>query len=291
MALLNYFVIAIVWFVSLLPFKILYLFSDFIYLFIYYIFRYRRPEVKINLANSFPEKNPAELKKIEKKYYHNLCDLIVEIAKIRHISKKQLLSRIQIKNKEVVEKYLEQNKSVFAVTGHIGNWEWTGMAFPLKFNTRIIAVVKPLSSQFFDKYFYFLRTRFTSEGPIPYKQTLRALIKHKKENTITVLASDQTPAWGEIEYWTTFLNQDTPVFLGTEKMAKSIDVAVVFFTNTRIKRGYYEIEFHEITNKPKETANFEITESHVRYLENFINKNPDNWLWSHRRWKHKKEVA
>ncbi|NVO04155.1 MAG: lysophospholipid acyltransferase family protein [Bacteroidetes bacterium] len=290
MVIINYFLISLIWFFSLLPFKILYFFSDFLYLLIYYVFGYRKKEVKVNLVNSFPNKSAEELKKIEKKYYHNLCDLIVEIAKIRHISQKQLLSRIQFKNKEIVNGFIEQGKSVFVVTGHIGNWEWTGMSFPLNFNARVIAVVKPLTNKFFDNYFYFLRTRFTSEGPVPFKQTLRALIKHKNEKTITVLASDQTPAKEEIEYWTTFLNQDTPVFLGTEKMAKALDVVVLFFTNKRVKRGYYEIEFSTITNRPKETKEFEITESHVNLLEKFINNNPDNWLWSHRRWKHKKQI-
>lgn len=291
MVILNYFVIAVIWVVSLFPFKILYFFSDILFFFIYYIFGYRRKEVRTNLVNSFPEKSTDEIKKIEKKFYHNLCDLIVEISKTRHISKKQLLSRITFKNKDLLEKYLEQGKSIFVITGHIGNWEWTGMAFPLNFSAHVLAVVKPLSSVFFDKYFYFLRTRFTCNGPIPFKQTLRALIKHKNEKTITVLASDQTPAKGEIEYWTKFLNQDTPVFLGTEKMAKSLNVVVLFFTNTRIKRGYYEIEFSTITEKPKETQNFEITEAHVKLLENFINNNSDNWLWSHRRWKHKKPIS
>jgi len=291
MVILNYFAIAVIWLISLLPFKILYFFSDIIYVFIYYVFGYRKNEVRLNLSNSFPTKSIVELKIIEKKFYHNLCDLIIEIAKIRHISQKQLLSRIQFKNKDLIEKYLNQGKSIFVVTGHIGNWEWTGMAFPLNFSAHVIAVVKPLSSEFFDKYFYDLRTRFTSEGPIPFKQTLRALIKHKKEQTITVLASDQTPAKEEIEYWATFLNQDTPVFLGTEKMAKSLDVVVLFFTNTRIKRGHYEIEFSTITEKPKETEDFEITEAHVKLLENFINHHPDNWLWSHRRWKHKKQIS
>ncbi|PLX11097.1 MAG: hypothetical protein C0594_04055 [Marinilabiliales bacterium] len=122
-----------------------------------------------------------------------------------------------------------------------------------------------------------------------FKQTLRALIKHKNEPTITVIASDQTPAKGEIEYWTEFLNQETPVFLGVEKMSKSLGCVVVFLDMVRVRRGVYEIVISTLHENPKETKEFEITESHVRFLEDLIKKYPDNWLWSHKRWKHKKK--
>ena len=288
MIIINYLLLGLIWLISRLPFSLLYFFSDINFFFIYHVFGYRRKVVRVNLCNSFPEKSDKEIVSLEKKFYHHLCDLLMEILKIRGISKKQLLKRVHFKNTELLDELYEKGKSIIAVTGHLGNWEWTGMALPFNTKHKVFALVKPLSNEFLDKYMYKLRTRFAEDGPVPFKQAFRVIVKHKNIPTCSLLASDQTPTKGEIEYWTTFMNQETPVFLGTEKMARALNFEILFFPIRIIKRGYYEVEISKMFENPKGTVDFEITEKHTRLLEEFIFKNPENWLWSHRRWKHKR---
>jgi KDO2-lipid IV(A) lauroyltransferase len=154
---------------------------------------------------------------------------------------------------------------------------------------KVFAIYKELSSTDFDSYMKSLRSRFGVPTLIESKSTYRSLLQSKDTTNAVFLAGDQTPGGLDANYWTTFLNQDTPFFLGIEKMAKSLDYAVLFFDIKRIKRGHYEATITPITLNPKETKTNEITESYVRLLENAIINNPDNWLWSHRRWKHKRE--
>ena len=277
------------WFISLLPFWFLYILSDFLYVIVYYLIRYRRKIATQNLKNSFPEKSLVEIKQIEKKYYHNLCDIVVEFIKIRHISIDQLKKRMIITNPTILHELYNQNKSVFLSVGHCGNWDWFGKTMPYITDHKVFAIYKELSSTDFDSYMKSLRSRFGVPTLIESKSTYRSLLQSKDTTNAVFLAGDQTPGGLDANYWTTFLNQDTPFFLGIEKMAKSLDYAVLFFDIKRIKRGHYEATITPITLNPKETKTNEITESYVRLLENAIINNPDNWLWSHRRWKHKRE--
>jgi len=278
---------SVAWIVSLLPFCFLYAFSDFLYVILYYAVKYRKKVVYENIKNAFPEKNSKEIKKIAKKYFHNLCDIIVEVIKIRHITIKQLLKHVEFKNYQIIDELIGSGKSIIVATGHCGNWEWMSIKMAYIAKIKGFAIAKPLSDKNYDNYLNKLRTKFSTESVIKYKETYRKLIKNKDIQTINGFVVDQTPAKGEITFWTNFLNQDTPVYLGTEKIAKSLGMAVVFIYVKRIKRGYYEAEIIKITDDARFTSEHEITEKHVHLLEQFINKYPDNWLWSHRRWKYK----
>ena len=289
MIIVNYLLAGFIWILSTLPFFILYGISDFLFLFFFYVFEYRKKVVFQNLKRSFPNKSEKEIKKIAIKFYHNLCDIVIETIKIKTISKKNLLKRIRYNNIELIDHYYNEGRSVIAVCGHIGNWEWVGATMKEFIKHKGFAVVKPMSSNFWEKYISKLRLRFPKTGLVPFKQTLRVLVKNKESKTFTLIAGDQTPTKSEIGYWTTFLNQDTALFSGIEKIAKSLDMPVLFANIQRVKRGYYEITVSLLTDKPKETAENEITEMHVRALEKVIIEHPDNWLWSHKRWKHKRE--
>ena len=269
-----------------MPFFILYGISDILFFVFFHVVKYRRKVVYNNLSNSFPNLTEKERDLIAKRFYHNLSDLFVEVIKGKTISKSALLKRVEYKNAELLDKYFHENRSVLAITGHIGNWEWVGVTMPFMVKHKFFAVVKPLSDPFWEKYITRLRLRFGKEGLIPFKQTFRVLLKNRNEKTFTLLAGDQTPTKSEIEYNTFFLNQSTPVFLGPEKMAKSLDLVILFFDIQRKKRGHYVVEISLLTDKPKLTSEFEITEMHVKALEKVIQKQPDNWLWSHRRWKY-----
>jgi len=279
------------WVITLLPLRVLYLFSDFLYFVLYYMISYRRKVVAENLRNSFPEKSAAELKIIEKKFYRHLADLMVEILKLTHMSKAQSLDHMKVDNVELLERLYSEGRDVIAVIGHYNNWEWLkSLIFHTQHQT--VSIYKPLQNKRFDKFLLNLRNR---EGMIltPMSLIVREIIEARKANrrTIYSFVTDQTPPKGDIKYWTTFLNQDTPVYLGVEKIASKYDMAVVFFNVRKISRGYYcytpELLFEHSTGLPE----FTITESHVRKLEKVIKENPEYWIWSHRRWKHKKPAG
>jgi Kdo2-lipid IVA lauroyltransferase/acyltransferase len=290
-ALLFYIFYGLNWVITLLPMRILYLFSDFLYFVLYHIISYRRKVVAENLRNSFPEKSAAELKIIEKKFYRHLADLMVEILKLTHMSKAQSLEHMKIDNVELLERLYSEKRDVIAVIGHYNNWEWLkSLIFHTQYQT--VSIYKPLQNKRFDKFLLDLRNR---EGMIltPMSLIVREIIEARKADRRSIYSfiTDQTPPKGDIKYWTKFLNQDTPVYLGVEKIASKYDMAVVFFNVRKIRRGYYcytpELLFEHSTGLPE----FAITECHVRKLEEIIRENPEYWIWSHRRWKHKKPAG
>jgi KDO2-lipid IV(A) lauroyltransferase len=273
---------------SLLPLSVLYVLAKGINFLLYHVIGYRRKVVRENLKNSFPEKSDDERLAIEKEFYRYLANLIVEIIKINAISKEELKKRFQFKQTEMVEAYFEQGKSVLFCAAHYGNWEWVNMAIGICFSADNYAIYKPLSNPIFDYWFKRFRSKFGNRM-IAMRQTLRAVAAVKDRPSIFCFGNDQAPSKDESHYWTNFLNQQSSIQLGIEKIAKKTDRPIFYLKINLIKRGYYEITFDPICLKPKETEEFEITELHTRYLETMIKSNPPYWLWSHRRWKHQQQ--
>ncbi|MFD0765034.1 lysophospholipid acyltransferase family protein [Mucilaginibacter lutimaris] len=274
--------------VSLLPFWFLYGLADVIFLVLYYVVRYRRDVVKTNLANSFPDRSEAERHRIERCYYRYLGDLMVETIKMITVSEKALRERMKPTNPELVEHYFSRGRSIIAAAGHYCNWEMAALAFGLLTTEKRVIVYKPQTNEVFNDLFNRVRARFGAIL-VAMKQTLRTMIAFKNDLTFSVLVSDQTPNYHEINYFTNFLNQPTAVFLGIEKLAKMMDAVVLFYRIDRVKRGYYTYTLVPLIEQPKETTGHEITEAHVQYLEKLIQETPQYWLWSHRRWKYKPE--
>jgi KDO2-lipid IV(A) lauroyltransferase len=266
----------------------LYLISDVVFVILYHITGYRRKVVQENLKNSFPEKTEEERKLIERKYYKYMADLMMETIKSVSMSEKQVRKRMIPTNPELVEHYFKQGKSIMAAAGHYCNWEMACLSFGFLTDKRRLIVYKPQSNEVFTEFFNRTRSRFGATM-ISMKQTLRKMIEYKNELTFTVLASDQTPVKHEINYFTTFLNQPTAVFLGIEKLTKVVDCVVIFYRIDLVKRGHYTYTFVPLVEEPKQTKPYEITEIHVKYLESLIREKPEYWLWSHRRWKIKPE--
>ena len=269
-----------------MPFRILYGMSDITYFIAYYIIRYRRKIVFENLRNAFPEKSDKELEKISKSFYSYLCDLIVETIKNLTISKKASLARCKIKDVDVFEKLYSQNKNIILVIGHFGNWEWAGYSLSLSIKHQSVVIYKPLSNKYFNQFIYKIRTRLGAKL-IPMNDTFREMVNNKDNLNVTTFIADQTPP-PDGAYWTNFLNQDTPIFQGTEKIAKKLNYPVIFMSVNRLNRGYYEVSAEMLCENPANTSDGEISELHTRMLEKEIRKNPQFWLWSHRRWKHKR---
>lgn len=280
---------ATLYFFTLLPLPVQFVLSDPLFFFIYRIARYRKSTVYGNLHRAFPEKSEKEIRKIALSYYHHFCDYIIESIALTRISEKEVKKRFSYKNPEVISELHRQGKSILLAFGHSGNWEWI-TNLPLFFPYKVLAIYKPLKNKYVNRYFIRIRERFGVKT-IPMATSLRTIIEYdcNKVPTLTMVVTDQRPLINQIEYWTTFMNQETPVLLGTEKIAKKLDFAVVFMHIRKTRRGYYEGEFVQITDRPRETAPFEITELHVRELEKQIREQPFTWLWSHKRWKFKRE--
>jgi KDO2-lipid IV(A) lauroyltransferase len=273
-----------------LPLPLLYLISDLLYLVLYYFPSYRRKVVALNLKNSFPEKTDDELKTIEKKFYRHLSDLIIETLKLTHMSQKEQKKRFTYSNLEIIDRLREEKRDIIAVLGHYNNWEWpTLLPYYLKYKTVII--FKPLQNKYFNNFINNQRSKFGIKLT-PTSQVIREIVNYRKDkiNTVSVFISDQIPAKGDIKYWTTFLNQDTAVFTGAGKIAAKYDMAVVYFHIQKIKRGHYNLDIELLHDHTAGLTENQITETHVRRLEEIIREKPEFWIWSHRRWKHKKPV-
>ena len=268
---------------SYLPLNVLYILSDGLFLILFHVTKYRRNVVAENLKNAFPEKDITERNQITIQYYRYLCDLIIESVKMISISKAEAMERFKFVNPELLEEYFAQNKSIIAAAGHYGNWEMASN-IGLTTDKNTLVIYKPLTNQIFERFLKKVRSRFNAKM-VPMKTSFREILSYRKEPTISILISDQTPVQSDAHCFTTFLNQPTAVFLGIEKLAKSYNYPIVFCDVKVIKRGHYTCEFVPLVNEPKSTAEYEITEVHVRYLEKMIQKEPQYWIWSHKRWK------
>ena len=278
---LNTFLLALV---SHLPFWLLYLLADFVFVVLFYVIKYRRKVTQTNLANAFPEKSDHERKQIERKFYRFLADMIMESLKMNSISAQDILARCHITNPELLQGYFDRGDSVLLATGHYGNWEWGNLFMPLSFNEKMVVIYKPLSDKTFGGYLNKMRSRFGAIM-IPMKLTLRKIIEMKNEKYMVGFASDQTPTRHESKYFTDFLNQPTAVFLGLEKIAKATNHPVVFVQTERPRRGFYKYTFFTIAQEPSLTSEYEITDLTTQILEQIIRRRPELWLWSHKRWK------
>ena len=286
-----YFLRALTWFIQLFPLRFHYVMSDLIFLLICYVIRYRRKVVYTNLTKSFPEKSKREIRSIARKFYRHLCDSFIETLYFDRISENEIKKRLTLLDQEILEKYLVEGRPVILALGHYNNWEWN-CSWPLNSDYKGYVIYKRLTNKSFNLFYYNMRARF---GIVPLERadTYRQLIADQNNGKASASAflMDQTPRKHEIQYWTTFLNQETAVLTGTEKVARKLDAAVLFCHVRKLKRGYNRLEFSVIAEHAKDTAHFEITENATRKIEEMIVGRPELWLWSHKRWKHKREMA
>ncbi|MBK9284226.1 MAG: lysophospholipid acyltransferase family protein [Sphingobacteriaceae bacterium] len=270
----------------------MHLFSYLIYFLVYHVFGYRKKVVLSNLKNSFPEKSESEINKIAKDFYLHFCDVILETLKLLTLPKEKFKVHFKFDDAaiQLFNSFESKNQSMIGVMGHCGNWEWGAIAYPTQFKQLITGVYHPLSNKNVDALMLHLRSRYGG-NIIPMQRVYKEILTLKQKGIPTLLGliADQTPP-PESAYWTTFLNQDTPVFNGTEKIARKFNYPVIYVPIHKIKRGYYVMSAVLITDKPADMAEGLITELHTRALEKNIREQPHIWLWSHRRWKHKRKL-
>jgi len=290
-ALIYYLVLPFIYLLSLLPFPVLYLFSDLLFPLFYYVIGYRKKVVFKNLRNAFPEKTDKEIKKIAMAFFHYLCDLFLETFKTLTISKETMLKHCAMDPdaEALFAKMAAENKSIILVMGHMGNWEWAGNTFSLTCPQQLFVIYHPIANKYFNGLMHDMRSRFGSKL-IPMKDTFRQMLANRRIVNSTAFIADQTPL-PDNAYWTTFLNQETPVFKGTGLIAKKLNLPVIYVNIQRIKRGYYVLNAEMLIEDPATLSEDDITEMHTKRLEQDIIAQPETWLWSHKRWKHKRPVA
>ena len=275
-------------FLSIHPFWLLYLKSDCYFVLVYHLVRYRREVVRQNLLRSFPDKDAKAIRAIERRFYRNLCDLFVEAPKMMRMGPKGYKKRIAFTNPELVQQLYEQKKNIFYAIPHSGNWEWFGKLIPELTHHNGLAVYKKVKNGVFEDLMLYMRTKNCDLEMVESNSVLRRLVQLRNMQNAVLMMADQTSHGLESDYWTEFLHQDTCWFTGIERIAKKLDYAVVFVDMRRQGRGRYEVSFELVADDPKNAADGEIMEKYVRCVERFIEGNPDNWLWSHRRWKHQR---
>lgn len=288
-----YHIVYALWYVaSLLPLRIHYLFSDyFLYIFIYKIAKYRVKIVRKNLTESFPEKDVSELRHIESRFYHCLCDYFVETIKMMTISPEEMRRRMSLKGVDVVNQCIDEGQSCALYLGHLINWEWI-TSIPLWVDKRVQCgqLYHALENSIFDELFIQLRQRWGGVC-IALTDILRKTIDYKRQGTPTILGylADQVPHWNNIHHWCQFLNHDTPVMTGTERIASKNHQALFYMDVHLVKRGYYEVYFRLMTREPQQLKPYEATDIYFQLLEENIRRQPELWLWSHNRWKRTRE--
>ncbi len=284
-------VFSLLYLLSLLPLRALYLLSDGIYFIVFYIVRYRRRLVHKNMTDSFPDKSAKEIVRTEKQFYAWLCDYLVESVKMLSMSERQMRRRMTYVGVEQVNRCVEEGQSCALYLGHYCNWEWI-TTIPLHLSEKAWGgqIYHVLENRQMDRLFLRLRQRWGSTC-IPMAETLRRMVGFKQAGQPVVVGyiGDQVPFWNNIHHWCQFLNHDTPVLTGTERLVRRLDHAAFYLDIKRPRRGYYECTFSLITRHPKELKEFELTDIYFRRLEQNIMEAPQYWLWTHNRWKRTRE--
>ncbi|GAA4370797.1 lysophospholipid acyltransferase family protein [Hymenobacter saemangeumensis] len=272
-----------------LPWAVLYFLADGLYLLFAYVVRYRWRVILENLRNSFPEKSEAEIRQIGKAFYQHFSQVLVETLKLAVMTDEELKHRVHFPNPEVLERYLQAGRMAIGLSSHAGNWEWVLTSGAVWLSDEVDGVYKPLNNPFFESFMAELRTR-TGAGLIPMRDTLRDMVQRKGEPRVVSLLSDQAAGPEDRPYWTTFMHQEAGFYTSADRLAARFQAPVVYVSIRRLRRGYYEIVLTELYDgsTPLPADGFPITEAFVRHLERDIRAWPEQYLWTHRRWKHKR---
>ena len=273
---------------SYIPFKVMYVLSDGLFYLLYYVIRYRRPIVRKNLTESFPEKSEQEIIRIEKNFYRYFTDQVLESCKMTTISPEEVSRRMKFTNVEAADAVLKSGKSIALYIGHYGNWEWVS-SIPLWLGkeVRAVQIYHKLRNESMDKLMLQIRERMGAVS-VEMRKTARYITEMANSGQVSIVGfiADQSPRKKEVRHFLPFLHHNTPVLTGTEKIIKHYDFEAWFLNMKRVKRGYYEAELIRIHENPKDLPDFELTAIYYQMLERMIQNRPELYLWTHNRFKH-----
>ncbi|GAB3530763.1 lysophospholipid acyltransferase family protein [Pontibacter brevis] len=276
---------------SLLPLSVLYVLADFLYFLVYYLIGYRKKVVYQNLRSAFPEKSEQEIQQIAKDFYKQLADVVVETLKLSSMQVEEMRRRITFTNQHLLDDLVKQGTPVITMGSHAANWEWVLPAGAMRFDFPTNGIYKSLNNPFFEAYMLHTRSQMGARL-IEMKETSRDFVRNRKVPRVVAMLSDQTPLRSEIQYWTTFLNQDTPFYVGAEKLSNMFGYPVLYLDVKRTRRGHYTLTFEVITDgrqaNPATEDQYPITSLFAKKLEATIRRSPADYLWTHKRWKHKR---
>ncbi len=277
----------ILWCISILPFRVFYIFSDIICFFVYRVFSYRKQTVRKNLALTFPHLSDRERLVIERKFFTHMVDMFLEMIKTMTISDKEIKKRFTFTNIELLKEYEQKGKSIALLCGHYASWEWL-VVIAKYIDFRSIAIYKKIGNKYFDKLVRDIRSRLNAEL-VESKKSIELIEYNNKHNIKAVygFASDQSPQLSKAKYWGIFMGHEVPVHTGAEMLAKRLDLNMLFVKVTKLKRGYYQTTLQELVENPREIPDYEITSMYLREVEKQIYEAPEYYLWTHKRWKHR----
>lgn len=276
------------WCISILPFRVLYLFSDVAYFITYYIFGYRKKTVRENLALALPHLSDKERLIIEKKSFQNLCDIFLEMIKTMSISEKEINKRYVFKNFEVYQELEKKQKSIALFCAHYASYEWA-VSINYKTTFQGYAIYKRINNAYFDKLVRDIRSKFKATL-ITTKETIPTIIKNHELNKLGLygFASDQSPRLSTIYHWKKFMGIEVPIHTGAEMLAKKYDMNAIFLRTERLKRGYYAATFEMLSENTSIVPDYELTDKFIELVEKQIYEAPEHYLWTHKRWKHQR---
>lgn len=279
----------LIWSISMLPFRLLYLFSDIVYFFVYHIIGYRKKTVRQNLAIALPELTNQERLVIEKKFYHHMCDMFLEMIKTMNISKKEICKRFVFKNIDMYKDIEKQGKSVAIICSHYASYEWI---ISMNYYSDFVSygIYKQLKNPYFDKLVHKIRSRFNAKL-ITTKQTVPTIINNNKNDVLALygFASDQSPKAKGAMHWSKFMGIEVPVHVGAEMLSKRYNMNLIYLNTKKVKRGHYEATLELLSDNPKDVPNFELTDQYLKLLEKQIYEAPEYYLWTHKRWKYRRD--
>lgn len=276
----------LLWCVSMLPFSVLYVFSDIICFFVYRVFGYRKQTVRNNLKLTLPHLSDKERLVIEKKFFTHMCDMFLEMIKTMTISDKEIKARFVFTNIELIKEYEAKGKSVALMCAHYASWEWM-MVMAKYIDFKSIAIYKRIGNKYFDRLVRSIRGRLDAEL-VESKRSIE-LIQYNNSHNIKAFygfASDQSPQLSKAKYWDTFMGLEVPVYTGAEMLSKKLDLNMVFVKVEKLKRGYYQATIVPLVDNPREVPDYQITSLYLREVEKQILAAPEFYFWTHNRWKH-----
>jgi len=256
----------------------------------YYLIGYRKSEVLENLKNAFPDKSQQEINTISKKFFSNFCDYLVEMLKAFTISETESRVRMQHLNQDLFHQAKNEGKNIILLSGHVFNWEWFNALTTTVPQSKSYPVYRKMSNTFWEQKIKTIRNRFNN-SPLEASEVIRHIFRNPNDgDSVYMFVADQTPHVSTVNFGLNFLNQRTPAFVGYDKLSTRLDMAFIYCEMKKVKRGFYQVNYHRIFPDGEKFVEHEVVKKFHRQLENTIRKRPDNWLWSHRRWKYKDAI-